>query len=40
MINTFRKSQAVGSLIREATVQAKSLAHTIRDANKHKLQSI
>ena len=32
--NTFRKSQAVGSLIREATVQAKSLAHTIRDANK------
>jgi len=32
--NTFRKSQAVGSLIREATEQAKSLAHTIRDANK------
>ena len=31
---TFRKSQAVGSLIREATEQAKSLAHTIRDANK------
>ena len=32
--NTFRKSQAVDSLIREATEQAKSLAHTIRDANK------
>jgi len=32
--NTFRKSQAVNSLIREATEQAKSLAHTIRDANK------
>jgi len=32
--NTFRKSQAVSSLIREATAQAKSLAHTIRDANK------
>ena len=31
--NTFRKSQAVGSLIHEATEQAKSLAHTIRDAN-------
>ena len=32
--NTFRKSQAVGLLIREATDQAKNLAHTIRDANK------
>jgi len=32
--NTFRKSQAVGLLIREATGQAKNLAHTIRDANK------
>ena len=32
--NTFRKSQAVGVLIHEATDQAKSLAHTIRDANK------
>ena len=32
--NTFRKSQAVNSLIWEATEQAKSLAHTIRDANK------
>ena len=31
--NTFRKSQAVGLLIREATEQAESLAHTIRDAN-------
>ena len=31
--NTFRKSQAVGSLIHEATDQARSLAHTIRDAN-------
>jgi hypothetical protein len=31
--NTFRKSQAVGLLIREATGQAKNLAHTIRDAN-------
>jgi len=31
--NTFRKSQAVGLLIREATEQAQSLAHTIRDAN-------
>ena len=31
--NTFRKSQAVGSLIHEATEQARSLAHTIRDAN-------
>mgnify|MGYP001275994479 CR=1 FL=1 len=32
--NTFRKSQAVNSLIWEATEQAKSLAHTIRDANR------
>ena len=32
--NTFRKSQAVNSLIMEATEQAKSLAHTIRDANR------
>jgi len=31
--NTFRKSQAVGILINEATDQAKSLAQTIRDAN-------
>jgi len=31
--NTFRKSQAVNTLIREVTEQAKSLAHTIRDAN-------
>ena len=32
--NTFRKSQAVGILIHEKTEQAKSLAQTIRDANK------
>ena len=32
--NTFRKSQAVRILIKEATEQAKSLAYTIRDPNK------
>ena len=32
--NTFRKSQAVRMLIKEATEQAKNLAHTIQDPNK------